>query len=151
MSSMYRPAGLLDILQLPLIGRFLRWRRGRLVLQLGMLLVAAALVIDGLTGPQSAARNLATVAPWVHYRGLIVLVLLMVGNLFCMACPFALPRSLGKRLSRGRQFPRVAAQQVAGHSQPLHALPALRMAGPLGQPVADGLAHPGLLPRLLPA
>ena len=107
MSSMYRPAGLLDILQVPLIGRFLRWRRGRLVLQLGMLLVAAALVIDGLTGPQSAARNLATVAPWVHYRGLIVLVLLMVGNLFCMACPFALPRSLGKRLSRGRQFPRV--------------------------------------------
>ena len=106
MSSMYRPAGLLDVLQLPLIGRFLRWRRGRLVLQLGMLLVAAALVIDGLTGPQSAARNLATVAPWVHYRGLIVLVLLMVGNLFCMACPFALPRSLGKRLSRGRQFPR---------------------------------------------
>ena len=35
MSSMYRPAGLLDVLQLPLLGRFLRWRRGRLVLQLG--------------------------------------------------------------------------------------------------------------------
>ena len=35
MSSLYRPAGLLDILQVPLIGRFLRWRRGRLVLQSG--------------------------------------------------------------------------------------------------------------------
>jgi len=105
-SSLYRPPGAYDLLQLPLLGPFLRWRRGRLVLQAGLLLVAALLVIDGLTGPQSAARNLATVAPWVHYRGLVVLVLLLAGNLFCMACPFALPRTLGKRLSRGRNFPR---------------------------------------------
>ena len=64
-------------------------------------------MIDGFTGPQSASRNLATVTPWVHLRGLVVLVLLLAGNFFCMGCPFTLPRSLAKRLSiRGRRFPR---------------------------------------------
>ena len=106
MSSLYRPAAAQDVLQWPFIGRLLRHRRGRLVLQTLLLLVAVLLVIDGLVGPQAAARNLATVAPWVHYRGLVVLVLLLAGNLFCMACPFALPRTLGKRFSRGRHFPR---------------------------------------------
>jgi len=47
-SSLYRPASAVDVLQWPLIGRFLRWRRGRLVLQTLLLLVAALLVIDGL-------------------------------------------------------------------------------------------------------
>ncbi|MBZ0302685.1 MAG: FesM [Anaerolineae bacterium] len=105
--SLYRPRGLIDVLDLPLIGRLLKARRGRLVLQIPLLLIAALLLIDGFTGPQSAARNLATITPWVHYRGLVVLVLLLAGNLFCMGCPFMLPRTLAKRLSlRGRRFPR---------------------------------------------
>lgn len=104
--ALYRPKTLFDVLQLPLIGRLLRWRWGRLVLQIPLLVAAVLLVIDGFTGPQMAARNLATVAPWVHYRGLVVLVLLLAGNLFCMGCPFTLPRTLAKRLSiRGRRFP----------------------------------------------
>ena len=95
-----------DMLRLPLLGRLLRGRHGRLLLQIPMTALALLLVIDGFVGPQSAARNLATVAPWVHYRGLVVLALLLAGNLFCMACPFTLPRSLAKRLSRrGLRFP----------------------------------------------
>lgn len=95
-----------DSLQLPLIGSLLRGRHGRLLLQAPLTVLALLLVIDGFIGPQSAARNLATVAPWVHYRGLVVLALLLAGNLFCMGCPFTLPRSLAKRLSsRGRRFP----------------------------------------------
>ena len=48
-----RPTGLesvarLDWLGLPLLGGFLRWKRARLVLQLGMALLAALLVIEGL-------------------------------------------------------------------------------------------------------
>ncbi len=106
-TTLYRPRGLFDVLRLPLVGRLLRWRWGRLVLQIPLLVVAALLVIDGFTGPQLAARNLATVAPWVHYRGLVVLALLLAGNLFCMGCPFTIPRTLAKRLSlRGRRFPR---------------------------------------------
>ena len=95
-----------DVLRLPLLGSLLRGRYGRLLLQIPLAVLALLLVIDGFVGPQSAARNLATVAPWVHYRGLVVLALLLAGNLFCMACPFTLPRSLAKRLSRrGMRFP----------------------------------------------
>lgn len=105
--SLYRPKGLFDVLDVPVIGRLLKWRWGRLVLQIPLLVVAALLLIDGFTGPQLAARNLATVAPWVHYRGLVVLALLLAGNLFCMGCPFTIPRTLAKRLSlRGRRFPK---------------------------------------------
>ena len=91
---------------MPLIGKLLRGRHGRLALQALLTALALALMIDGFVGPQSAARNLATVTPWVHYRGLVVLALLLAGNLFCMGCPFTLPRTLAKRLSgAGRRFP----------------------------------------------
>jgi polyferredoxin len=108
MSALYHPKTLIDVLNVPLLGRLLKWRCGRLVLQIPLLVIAVLLIIDGVTGPQIAARNLATVAPWVHYRGLVVLVLLLAGNLFCMGCPFTIPRTIAKRLSiRGRRFPRV--------------------------------------------
>ena len=96
-----------DVLRFPLLGRLLRWRYGRLILQAILTVVALTLIIDGFTGPQVASRNLATVAPWLHYRGIVVLVLLLAGNLFCMGCPFTLPRTLAKRLSlSGQRFPK---------------------------------------------
>ncbi|HMN30543.1 MAG TPA: hypothetical protein PKE45_20500, partial [Caldilineaceae bacterium] len=45
-------------------------------------------------------KNVATVGAWVHYRGLVVLALLLVGNLFCAACPFMLSRKFAKWLGR---------------------------------------------------
>jgi polyferredoxin len=96
-----------DILRLPILGRFLRWRWARLVLQMGLLGVTAVLLYDGFTGPQLAPTNLATVATWVHYRGLVVVALLLFGNLFCMSCPFALPRTLARKWGvNGRRWPR---------------------------------------------
>ena len=45
--------------------------------------------------------------PWIHWRGLLILSLLVAGNFFCMACPFTLPRSLARRwLPAGRPWPR---------------------------------------------
>ncbi len=96
-----------NVLRFPLIGRFLRWRWGRLVLQCGMLAVTAVLLYDGFTGRPLAPTNLATVVTWVHYRGLVMLGLLLFGNLFCMSCPFTLPRTLARKLSgNGRRWPR---------------------------------------------
>jgi ferredoxin len=46
--------------------------------------------------------NLAGVLPWNILRALGVLALLLVGNLFCMACPFTLPRELGRRFGWAR-------------------------------------------------
>ena len=51
--------------------------------------------------------NLAGVLPWIHWRGLLILGLLVAGNFFCMACPFTLPRTLARRwLPAGRPWPR---------------------------------------------
>lgn len=106
-TSLYHPPRR-DILKTPLLGRLLQARRGRLLFQLPLLIVAALLVYDGFTGPRIAPQNLATVGVWVHYRGLIMLALLFVGNLFCMGCPFTIPRTVALRLSgRGRRWPRV--------------------------------------------
>lgn len=86
-----------DLFDLPGIGRFLRWRHARTALQIPLLAGAALMIFDGLAGPQMAPKNLATVLTWVHYRGLVVLALLVAGNLFCMACPFMLVRNLMRR------------------------------------------------------
>jgi len=96
-----------DVLRAPLLGRLLKARNGRLLLQIPFLLVAVLLVYDGLTGPQLAPQNLATVTVWIHTRGLVIVAALLLGNVFCMGCPFTLPRTLARRLSgRGRRWPR---------------------------------------------
>ncbi len=90
-----------------LVGRFLQWPHARLVLQLPLLLLAALVIYDGLCGPQVAPMNLAGVLPWIHWRGFVILALLAVGNVFCLACPFQLPRTLARRwLPMGWAWPR---------------------------------------------
>ncbi len=90
----------LDLLRMPVLGPLLRWKHNRTAAQLVLFALAAAMIIDGLLGSPLAAKNVATVAAWVHYRGLVVLALLLVGNLFCAACPFVLPRKLAKWIGR---------------------------------------------------
>ena len=69
-----------------------------------MFLLAAAIVADGLFGPQVSAMNLAGVLPWTHWRALAVLALLIGGNFFCMACPFTLPRDFARRFLPARRL-----------------------------------------------
>jgi ferredoxin len=96
-----------DLLRVPLLGRFLKWRHARLALQLPLLLLAGLVIYDGLRGPQLGAMNLAGVLPWIHWRGLVVLGLLAAGNVFCMGCPFLLPRTIARRfLPAGWSWPR---------------------------------------------
>jgi len=97
----------LDLLHLRVIGRLVCRRYGRLLFQLPLLAVLLLVIYDGLTGPQLAPANSATVLAWVHYRGFVILGLLVFGNAFCMGCPFTLPRTLAHRLSlHGRRWPR---------------------------------------------
>jgi ferredoxin len=60
------------------------------------------MILHGLFGPTLAPKNLATTLTWVQFRGALVLVLLLAGNFFCMACPFMLPRQLARRFARPR-------------------------------------------------
>ena len=95
-----------DLLDVPVLGRFLRWKHARTSLQAVLLALSALILYDGFWGPQLAPKNLAGVLPWVHWRGFVVLALLIAGNLFCMACPFMLPRRLAKKLlPANRQWP----------------------------------------------
>jgi hypothetical protein len=97
-----------DVLHWPAVGRALRWRWGRLAAQLALLAVASLMIYDGFSGDPIAAANLSTILGWVEYRGLILIGLLLVGNVFCFACPFTLLRTLAVRLSlRGPRWPRI--------------------------------------------
>lgn len=105
-SSVTRPPAF-DLLRLPLLGRFLRWRYSRIALQIPLFLLSAIMIAHAFWGPQLAPKNLAALLTWVHFRGLVVLVILLGGNLFCMACPFMLPRELARRcFSPHWQWPR---------------------------------------------
>jgi hypothetical protein len=77
-------------------------------MQAVLLVIALGVIADGLFGPQVSGINLAGVLPWIYWRGLTVVVLLVAGNFFCMACPFMLPRELGRWLGlKTHAWPRV--------------------------------------------
>ena len=82
-----------DLLLVPVLGRFLKWRHSRTVLGIPLLAVSLVMILHGLLGPSLSPKNLATVLTWVHFRGALVLAILCAGNLFCLACPFMLVRN----------------------------------------------------------
>ena len=87
----------MNILRLPVVGSFLRWRYARPALQLLLLLISLAVVLHGLFGPQLAPRNLATVLTSIHWRGFLIVAIVAVGNLFCTGCPMVLARDVSRR------------------------------------------------------
>ena len=100
-----------NLLKLPLVGKFIRWKYARFVFQLPLLILALFAIVDGFTGNQLAPRNVATTSVWLHYRGLVVLALALIGNAFCAACPLMLTRAptklLTKLMGRKLNFPKV--------------------------------------------
>ena len=130
-----------DVLRLPFLGPFLRWRHARLA-------VAArrdgprrwSVIADGLFGTQVAAMNLAGVLPWIHWRGFLVLGLLAAGNVSCMACPFLVPRTLARRwLPAGSAGRGGCASKWPSVVLLAPVLLGVRGVRPLGQPAVDGL------------
>ena len=102
----------LDLLAVPVLGALLLRRRW---LQWPLLLLSAVLVLHGLLGPSLAPKNLATLLVWVHWRGLLVLALLVLGNVFCLACPFVLVRDGLRRLRTPRlPWPRALRGKYVG-------------------------------------
>lgn len=87
-----------DLLRMPLAGTVLRRRHGRLAMQVLSMGALAAVIFDGLHGAQAGPLNLAGAMLWNIARPLNLILLLLVANLFCMACPFTLPRELVRRL-----------------------------------------------------
>lgn len=91
-----------DLLQTPILGPVLRARFGRAALQSLTLLLIAALILDGLQGTPLSGLNLAGSLLWNILRPLNLLLFFVAGNLFCMACPFTLPRELARFFGLGK-------------------------------------------------
>src|SRR3989344_752380 len=67
-----------------------------------LLLLALFLIIEGFWGPQFAPENLSTLFVWVHFRGLLVVAVLIAGNLFCAGCPLVFVRNIARRFHSPR-------------------------------------------------
>ncbi|MBT5136585.1 MAG: hypothetical protein HOM36_03420 [Phycisphaerae bacterium] len=63
-----------------------------------MFLLAIAVICDGLLGPELGPLNLAGILPWIWWRGLVIIAILVAGNVFCWACPFMFVRSIATKL-----------------------------------------------------
>ena len=87
-----------DLFALPGLRRFIRWKYARFVFQLPLLILAVFVIWDGFAGRQVAPRNIATTTVWLHYRGLVVIALALIGNAFCAACPLMLTRGANKEV-----------------------------------------------------
>ncbi len=97
----WRPEGLappFDLLRLPVAGKLLSRPGTRTAARFLLLVLAMAMVLHGWFGSQLAPKNLSTLLTWVHYRGLLVLGLLVAGNVFCYACPMMLARDAVRRI-----------------------------------------------------
>jgi ferredoxin len=91
-----------DLMRVPGLGHLFRWRYARPLLQAPVLILSVVMVLHGLFGPTLAPKNLATTLSWLHFRGVLVLVLLCAGNFFCLACPFMLVRQAARRFIKPR-------------------------------------------------
>jgi ferredoxin len=96
------PSDSVDVLKWPVLGPLLKWRHGRIFFQVPVFLVSLVMILHGLFGPTLSPKNLATTLTWVHFRGVLVFVLLCAGNFFCMACPFVLARDLARKIHQPR-------------------------------------------------
>jgi cytochrome c oxidase assembly factor CtaG len=101
-----------DLMRVPVLGAMIRSRYFRRALQMTSLLLAVAIVLDGLLGPEISPMNFAGVLPWTHWRAFTVIGLLAIGNLFCMACPFTFVRDLGRKIVPARhRWPRMLSSK----------------------------------------
>ena len=136
-----------DLMRVPGLGRLLRWRYARPLLQAPLLIVSVVMVLHGLFGPTLAPKNLATTLSWLHFRGVLVLVLLAAGNFFCLACPFMLVRQAARRFFKPRfDWPRVLRNKWLSVALFVLILFALRVVRPVVLALVDGLADHCLLP-----
>lgn len=102
-----RSSARVDLLRAPVLGGFLRRRHARTLLQIPAFAIGVLMIVHGFFGPSLAPKNLATTLGWVHFRGALVMTLLLAGNFFCTACPFMLPRQLARRfITPRRNWPR---------------------------------------------
>lgn len=101
------PGERLDLLQLSWLRRLLTSSLFQPVLQVPMLAVMAAVVFLGFHDVQDGATNVATKLTWTIWWAAIIFTFVLVGRVWCLACPFGALNEWTARLARPlRRLPR---------------------------------------------
>ncbi len=107
----------MDILRLPGIGRFLRWRWLQPIIEVPMLALFILVIIVGIWGTQEPSQNLATMLIWVYWWSLVIFSFLFVGRIWCMVCPLGAAGEWTNRRvgTMGKRWPRALRNLWIAH------------------------------------
>jgi hypothetical protein len=96
-----------DLLTVPLLGAFLRWRHFNTLLLVPTLLFFGIVVGAGLFGKQMTA-NPAILLTWILWWPAVIFTFFLVGRIWCVICPFGYMGDVAQKIvTLGRKAPRV--------------------------------------------
>jgi ferredoxin len=96
-----------DLLKVPLLGGFLRWRHFNTVLLAPTLLIFAFIVLAGLFGEQ-ATSNPAILLTWILWWPAVIFTFFLVGRIWCTICPFGYLGDVAQKVaSLRKKAPRI--------------------------------------------
>lgn len=97
----------LNLLNIGWLNRFVLWKGFQPVLQIPMLVLTIVIMLVGFFDIQDGAKNLATKLTWIVWWPGIVFTFILVGRLWCVACPFGVLNEMAARWANPqRLFPR---------------------------------------------
>jgi polyferredoxin len=96
-----------DLLAVPVLGAFLRWRHFNTLLLAPTLLFFGIVVGTGLFGAQTT-DNPAILLTWILWWPAVIFTFFLVGRIWCVICPFGYVGDLAQRIvTLGRKSPRL--------------------------------------------
>lgn len=96
-----------NYLDIPWLGRLVRWRGFQPALQIPVLALTLVVTLLGFFDLQDAEKNLATKLTWIVWWPGIIFTFILVGRLWCVACPIGALNEWTAKLARPeRMLPR---------------------------------------------
>ena len=101
----HRPGS--NLLEWPVVGKLLRWRHFPTLLVAPTLVVFLFIVLAGLFGEQNTS-NPAILLTWILWWPAVIFTFLLLGRIWCTACPFGTIGDLAQRIfTFGLRPPRI--------------------------------------------
>ncbi|MBI4550625.1 MAG: 4Fe-4S binding protein [Candidatus Latescibacteria bacterium] len=98
-----QPFSTIDLLTLPLVSHAVKSRRFQFLLQLPVVLLFFVVIGAGLYGNQLASRNIAPILTWTIWWAGLIFIILFMGKLWCLICPWNAFAEWVERLSFWRK------------------------------------------------
>jgi len=96
-----------DLLRIPLLGGFLRWRHFNTLLLAPTLLIFAFIVLAGLFGEQNTS-NPAILLTWILWWPAVIFTFFLAGRIWCTICPFGYMGDVAQKVaSWKKKAPRI--------------------------------------------